>query len=100
VDLPEGHLRDSGKDCSLERGACRNEQWTNRRYNHGRDAGAGAKCGEGLFQVLGLDLVAGWLFAGDKSGAHREDLPSAKVEVWQKAAPILDRRSGAPLGSV
>jgi hypothetical protein len=68
--------------------------------NHGRDAGAGAKCGEGLFQVLRLDLVAGWLFAGGKSGAHREDLPSAKVEVWQKGAPILDQRCGAPLGSV
>ena len=68
--------------------------------NHGRDAEAGAKCCEGLFQVLGLDLVAGWLFACGKSGAHRENLPSAKVAVWQKAAPILDRRSGAPLGSV
>jgi hypothetical protein len=45
-------------------------------------------------------LVAGWLFACGKSGAHRENLPSAKVAVWQKAAPILDRRSGAPLGSV
>jgi hypothetical protein len=39
--------------------------------NHGRDAGAGAKCGEGLFQVLGLDLAAGWLFACGKSGAQR-----------------------------